>query len=136
MAVIEKANPRGKIGGSLRAAVLAAGQRWASGQRELVRLVRELDASGEWAADGEPSCAHWVAAALDIELSTAREWLRIGRALVELDVIAGAFEQGRLSYSKVRALTRVATVESQAELCRLAESVPAERLALDRKSVV
>ena len=76
MSVIEEANPRGKVGGSLRAAVLAAGQRWASGQRELVRLVRELDASGEWAADGEPSCAHWVAAALDIELCTAREWLR------------------------------------------------------------
>jgi hypothetical protein len=128
MSVIEMESRRGDADGSLRAALLAAGQRWASGQRELVRLVRELDVSGEWAADGEPSCAHWVAAALDIELSTAREWLRIGRALVELDVIAGAFEQGRLSYSKVRALTRVATAESQTELCRLAESVPAERL--------
>lgn len=129
MSVIETANPRGNVGESLRAAVLAAGQRWASGQRELVRLVRELDVSGEWAADGQPSCAHWVAAALDIELSTAREWLRVGRALAELDVIAGAFQRGRLSYSKVRALTRVATVESQAELCGLAERVPAERLA-------
>ena len=125
MSVVETANRRGDVGESLRAAVFAAGQRWASGQRDLIRLICELDASGEWAADGSASCAHWVAGALDIELSTAREWLRIGRALVELDVIAGAFEQGRLSYTKVRALTRVATVESQAELCGLAESVPA-----------
>jgi hypothetical protein len=113
---------------SLREAIIAAGQRWATGQQELVALVRELDASGEWAADGVPSCAHWVAGALDIEVSTAREWIRIGKALIELDVIAAAFADGSVSYSKVRALTRVATVENEAELCALAESVPAGRL--------
>ena len=88
-----------------------------------------LDDSGVWQADGARTCAHWVADALDIEVCTAREWLRIGRALAELDVIDAAFAQGRLSYSKVRALTRVATVESQSELCGLAERMPAGRLA-------
>ena len=129
MSVVEYVDHRGGVDGSLRAAIVAAGRLWATGQRELVVLVRELDVSGEWAADGEPSCAHWVAAALGIELSTAREWLRIGKALVDLDVIAMAFAEGRLSYSKVRALTRVATVANQAELCALAEQVPAGRLA-------
>jgi hypothetical protein len=127
MSVVERVDHQ-VADGSLRAAVFEAGRQWATGQRDLIVLVRDLDASREWAADGEPSCAHWVAAALDIEISTAREWLRIGKALVALDVIAGAFAEGRLSYSKVRSLTRVATVDNQAELCTLAERVPAGRL--------
>jgi hypothetical protein len=114
---------------SLRAAVVAAGERWSSGQRDLVRLVYELDVSGEWADDGAVSCAHWVAAAVDVEVCTAREWLRIARALDVFGVIDAAFGDGRLSYSKVRALTRVATLENQLELCELAEKVPAGRLA-------
>lgn len=115
-------------GGSLRVAIVAAGKRWAAGQRQLVRLAVELDASGEWTLDGSPTCAHWVAEALDIEVSTVREWLRIGRALGGLRIVDAAFDQGRLSYSKIRALTRVATVDNEAELCEMAERVPAGRL--------
>ena len=108
--------------------MIAAGVRWSAGQRRLVRLVGVLDRSGEWALDGSPSCAHWVAEAVDVELCTAREWVRIGRSLVDLDVIDNAFEQGLLSYSKVRALTRIATPDTQVELCALAQKVPAARL--------
>jgi hypothetical protein len=68
----------------------------------LVRLVAALDASGEWALDGSPTCAHWVAEALDIEVCTARDWLRVGHALEVFDPVDDAFAQGRLSYSKVR----------------------------------
>jgi hypothetical protein len=114
---------------SLRAAVVAAGGRWAAGQRQLLRLVGELDASQEWALDGFPTCAHWVADALDIEVCTVREWLRIGRKLVGLPVVNAAYDEGRLSYSKLRALTRIATPENEAELCGIAERVPAGRLA-------
>lgn len=116
------------IAGSLREAVVEAGARWSAGQYRLVRLVAELDASGEWAVDGVPTCAHWVANALDIEVCTAREWLRIGAALRRLPVVDDAFASGRLSYSKVRALTRVATPETEAELCEMAERVPAGSL--------
>jgi hypothetical protein len=112
----------------LRAQIVEVGARWATKQRELIQLVVALDDSGEWVLDRAPACAHWVAAALDIEVCTAREWLRIGRALAEVDVVDGAFAAGRLSYSKVRTLTRVATVDSQVELCALAEQVPAGRL--------
>src|SRR6266853_1812800 len=104
MAVVRVEPVSEERGPSLRAAVVAAGARWAAGQRQLVRLVVELDASGEWTLDGSVTCAHWVAAALDIEVCTVREWLRIGRALGGLDAIDAAFEAGRLSYSKVRAL--------------------------------
>jgi hypothetical protein len=96
--------------------------------RRLVHLAAEFDASNEWIADGAPTCAHWIADALDVEVSTAREWLRIGRALADLTLTDERFADGRLSYSKVRALTRVATPDDEAELCALAEQVPAGRL--------
>ncbi len=128
MVGIQTGGARRANGASLRDAVIAAGARWASGQRRLVRLVAELDASNEWALDTSPTCAHWVAAAVDVEVCTAREWVRIGRALARLELIDEAFERGALSYSKVRVLTRIATPENQAELCALAERVPAGRL--------
>jgi hypothetical protein len=104
------------------------GARWSASLRRLVHLAAQLDASLEWSLDRVPSCAHWIAEALDIEVCTAREWLRIGRALADLEMIDAAFTEGRLSYSKVRALTRVATPENEHELCQLAEQVPAGRL--------
>ncbi len=113
---------------SLREQVVAVGQRWSAAQHRLVELVVALDDSGEWAADGAATCAHWVADALEVEVCTAREWLRIGRKLAELPAVAAAFTAGRLSYSKVRALTRVATPENEADLCELALRVPAGRL--------
>ena len=61
-------------------------------------------------------------------MCTAREWLRVGRALGALQVLDEAFAAGRLSYSKIRTLTRVATTENQAELCALAERVQAGKL--------
>jgi hypothetical protein len=113
---------------SVRQAVRDEGERYAASQYRLVKLVAELDQSEEWAADGAPTCAHWVADALDVMVCTAREWLRVGRALAELEVIDRAFADGRVSYSKVRAVTRLATPETQLELCALAERIPAGRL--------
>ena len=75
---------------SLRAEVIALGHHWVTAQRRLVRLVVELDSSGEWRADGSPTCAHWVADAIDIEVCTAREWLRVGRTVGALPAIVNA----------------------------------------------
>jgi hypothetical protein len=113
---------------SLREAIAAAGARWAAAQRELLRLVVAFDASGEWAADGAATCAHWVADTVGVEVCTAREWLRVGRALRDLPTIDDALTNQRLSYSQVRALTRVATPATEAELCEMAERIPAARL--------
>jgi hypothetical protein len=65
---------------------------------------------------------------LQIKISTAREWLRIGRALSDLTELDRALADGRLSYSKVRALSRVATAKTEEELITLAQRVPAGRL--------
>lgn len=80
----------GVAGGAVdvRAAVIETGCRWTTGQRELLGLVVELDRSGAWACDGSRTCAHWVVSALDIEVCTAREWIRIGLALEQYTVLA------------------------------------------------
>jgi len=114
---------------SVRAEVVAVGAHWATAQRRLIRLVVELEDSGEWAVDGSPTCAHWVADALDVEVCTAREWLRVGRALVSLPKLDALFDRGEVSYSKVRAVTRVATPRNEAQLCTIALREPAGRLA-------
>jgi hypothetical protein len=69
-----------------------------------------------------------VASALDVEVCTAREWLRVGRALEALPVADAAFGEGRISYAKVRHLTRVATASDEAELVGIAQRTPAGRL--------
>jgi len=119
---------RPQVAGSLRVEVREHCQRWATAQRRLVALAAELDHSGEWALDGAATCAHWLADALDVEVCTAREWLRIGHALERLPAVAAAFASGHVSYSKARALTRVATAGNEVELLALAASVPAGRL--------
>ena len=113
---------------SIRDEVVRAGAHLSASQYRLVRLVRELEISGEWAIDGSATCAHWIAHALDVEPCTARDWLRVGRALAELPSIDALFERGTLSYSKVRALTRVAKPETEVDLCELAERVSAGQL--------
>jgi hypothetical protein len=118
----------GLSAGSLRAEVTAAGRSWSRGHYRLVRLAAALDDSGEWVWDGFSTCAQWVAKAVDIDEGTAREWLRIGHLLNKLDAVDAAFADGRLSYSKVRTLTRVATVDNQHDLCEIALRVPAARL--------
>ncbi|MEL7210871.1 MAG: DUF222 domain-containing protein, partial [Actinomycetota bacterium] len=97
----------------------------ARNQHELVVLAAEFADSAEWVLAGAANPARWLADASDAETCTAREWIRIGRRLRELPAIADAFADGRLSYSKVRTLTRIATPDNEAELVDLAEPVPA-----------
>lgn len=104
----------------LRAEFAQFGRRWANSITRLVCLSVDLDRSGEWAFDGSPTCAHWIAAMLDIEVGTAREWLRIGRALEDLPRTNEAFTAGELSYTKLRTMTRIATPTNEADLIDIA----------------
>lgn len=103
-------------------------ERWATSQHDLVVLAAEFADGVEWAMAGSPTAAHWLADTADVEPCTAREWIRIGRKLGQLPVIAAAFADGRLSYSKVRTLTRVATAENETELAAIALDTPAAGL--------
>jgi 5-methylcytosine-specific restriction endonuclease McrA len=81
----------------------------------LLTLIREFDARGGWNT-GFRSCAHWLSWRVGLELGAAREYVRVARALATLPLLAEALGRGELSYSKVRALTRVATPVTEARL--------------------
>ena len=83
-------------------------------------LVAEFDRKQGWAQHGLASCAQWLNWQCGIGPVAAREKVRTARALMSLPKIAAAFGEGRLSYSKVRALTRVATAATEDTLLRIA----------------
>ena len=80
---------------------------------QLLELIRQLDDLHPW--DGAmPSCAHWLMWRCGMDLVTAREKVRVAHALAGLTLLRERFQSGELSYSKVRALTRVADADSEA----------------------
>jgi uncharacterized protein DUF222/HNH endonuclease len=79
----------------------AAHARWLS-------LIVEFDRRRGWAEWGVKSCAYWLNWKCGLDLGAAREKLRVAHALEKLPAITAAMTEGRLSYSKVRAMTRVA----------------------------
>lgn len=83
-------------------------------------LVAEYDARGGWAEWGVKSCAHWLSWRCGIGLTAAREQTRVARALGALPLVSAYFATGELSYSKVRAITRVAQPETEAQLVEIA----------------
>ncbi|WP_407341489.1 DUF222 domain-containing protein [Pengzhenrongella phosphoraccumulans] len=88
-------------------------------------LLGEFDAREAWAVEGILSCAHWLAWRCSLSTGAAREHVRVARALRGLPRIQAAFTAGRLSFSKVRALTRLATPDREHELVDLALVTPA-----------
>ena len=86
----------------------------------LLTLIAELDRREVWAAQGALSCAHWLSWACGIDTHTAREKVRVARALTHLPLLSGALARGELGYSKVRALTRIATTGNEADLLDIA----------------
>ena len=85
---------------------------------ELLCQLREFDRRHGW--EGWRSCAHWLNWRTGLDLGGAREKLRVAAALADLNHIAAAMARGQLSYSKVRALTRVATPATEARLLAVA----------------
>ena len=81
----------------------------------LLVLIREFDARGGWNTSFR-SCAAWLSWRVGLDLGAARERVRVARALETLPLFAQALGRGELSYAKVRALTRVATPETEARL--------------------
>jgi Domain of unknown function (DUF222)/HNH endonuclease len=102
-------------------------------------LVAEFDRRGGWSAWACRSCAEWISWRCSIAPGAAREHVRVARRLEALPLVRAAFAEGRLSYSKVRALTRVDNVEKEAELLALARHATAsqlERMVRGYRSVV
>ncbi len=83
-------------------------------------LVADFDARCGWESWDLPSCSAWLAWKCQLAPGTAREQVRVARALRDLPVIRSEFGAGRLSYAKVRALTRIATPATEQGLAELA----------------
>ncbi len=80
---------------------------------QLLELVAVYDEQQGWAQHGLNSCAHWLQWKCGTNLGAAREKVRVARALPSLPQISAAFRKGCVSYSKVRAMTRVATRKNE-----------------------
>jgi hypothetical protein len=87
----------------------------------LLDLIRGFDARGGWNT-GFRSCADWLTWRVGLERGAAREWVRVARALATLPLLAQALARAEISYSKVRAVTRVATPETEERLLAVAKA--------------
>ena len=82
----------------------------------LLVLVAEMDRRGAYGDLYFLSCAHWLSFCTGDSISTAREKVRVARKLEECPRVQQAFAEGRISYSKVRAITRIVTPENEQTL--------------------
>jgi hypothetical protein len=72
---------------------------------ELLDLVAAVDRKGSWRDDGATSAAAWVVEILHVSWGTAKEWVRVARALEALPCVRAAFAEGVLSWDQVRHAT-------------------------------
>jgi len=91
----------------------AANYRW-------LTLIAEFDRRRGWAGAKISSCAHWLNFKCGLNLGAAREKVRVAHALPALPKIAASMARAELSYSKVRALTRIARAETEESLLMIA----------------
>jgi uncharacterized protein DUF222 len=96
----------------------------AAAECRFLQLLAEFDDRNGWAGDGIYSCAHWLSWRAGMSIRTANERLRVAHALQQLPRITEAFAAGRISYSKVRAITRAAGSDT-ATLTRIAADIAA-----------
>lgn len=106
---------------SLAGQVAAAECRW-------LLLIAEMDRRRGWESWECRSCAHWLAWTCGLGLRAARERVRVARALGGLALVTEAFAAGRLSYSKVRAVSRFVTEASEVEVVEMATHATAAQL--------
>lgn len=94
--------------------------RIAATECEFLLLLAEFDSRQGWGESGMKSSAHWLSWRTGMRLGVARERVRVARSLRRLPLVRAAFAEGRLSYCKVRALSRVATTPTEADLVEIA----------------
>jgi hypothetical protein len=94
----------------------------------LLTLIAEFDRRRGWDADGCVSCAQWLSWRCGIGLRAAQEHVRVARRLETLPRVHERFASGELSYSKVRALCRIATPATEEDLVGSAVAATAAQM--------
>jgi hypothetical protein len=97
--------------------------RVSAGQRDLFRLIGEVDLRDSWRDHGARDTAHWLSIRYGVSGWKARRWIAAAHALEALPRISEAFEAGVLGIDKVVELTRFATTETESRLISWAQGV-------------
>lgn len=131
--------PAASLPGSIAPASLP--ESWSTGQQlaalgweinanqyRVVGLAARFDDERDWFRLGHRSASAWIASQLQVQTSTAAEWVRVGRALRYLPVIDAAFAAQEISSAKARILTRWADTDNEPMLLELARNRSAGRL--------
>ncbi len=85
------------------------------GRLALCDALRVLAETRLYFSLGYPSLAAYADTFFQLRRSEAFEHVRVARALTRLTALAEAFAEGLLGWSALKAITRVATVDSQAQ---------------------
>jgi hypothetical protein len=91
-------------------------------------MVAEFDRRKGYEEWGCWSCAQWLGWKCGLEQRAAKEKVRVARALDDLPATTEAFAKGELSYSQVRALSRVAEAATESDLLMIARHATAAQL--------
>jgi len=91
-------------------------------------LLTEFDKRKLWHSWGCRNAAHWLSWHCAVDPTTAREQVRVARALENLPSVREAFQKGQISYSKVRAISRATTGNNEKALLDLALHCTAAQL--------
>jgi hypothetical protein len=93
-----------------------------------LQLIAEFDRRAAHEKWGCQTCAHWLSWHCGLDVRAGQERVRVARALDDLPLVTAEFAAGKLSYSQVRAMTRVATPDNEATLVELAQYSTASQL--------
>jgi hypothetical protein len=114
--------------GTIEAAVVTLAAHTHAGNYRVLAYVAEFDRLSGWRLAGHRNCADWLHFCTGIQKGAAREWVRTARALSRLPLVSEAMSRGELSFSKVRAVTRLvedlapAPAEAEAEVLSYARA--------------
>jgi hypothetical protein len=102
---------------------------------DLLTELAAIDASEAWKVEGAVSMVDWLVGRYHTSVGTAREWLRVARALRELPAIRAVFADGRLSWDQLRAVLKLATPETEGEWAERAPEMTVAQLRAAAKTV-
>ncbi len=105
---------------SIRERLKALSQEITSNHADLLELLVRFDDVQGWKSSGATHCAAWMNLEIGISLQLSWEYLRVGRKLKTLPTVQALFRVGKLSWSKVRLITRVADNDNEKTLCHAA----------------
>jgi hypothetical protein len=102
----------------------------ASGMARMLAVLGEFDRREVWASWECRSAQQWLSWKCGLGYTAATERLRVARVLPSLPAVGAALAAGRLSWSKVREVTRVATPADEVQWAALAEAATASQVAV------